>query len=54
MDSDRDGTFELEAYQRIAGRYNADGLGYVQTVLKWNGEIFVADRQDVAISGSNL
>jgi hypothetical protein len=54
VDFDRDGTYELEAYQRIAGRYNADGLGYVQTVLKWNGMIFVPDRQNVAIFGREI
>lgn len=51
VDFDRDGTYELEAYQAIAGRYNADSLGYVQTVLKWNGQVFVPDRQTVAIFG---
>ncbi|WP_246277140.1 hypothetical protein [Neobacillus endophyticus] len=54
IDYNRDGTFELEAYQRIAGRYNADGLGYVQTVLKWNGHRFIPERQSVAISGEEI
>ncbi|HWO97762.1 MAG TPA: VCBS repeat-containing protein [Bacillus sp. (in: firmicutes)] len=53
IDFNRDGTYELEAYQRIAGRYNADGLGYVQTVLKWNGRVFGPDRQTVAIFGGD-
>jgi hypothetical protein len=51
IDFNRDGTYELEAYQRIAGRYNADGLGFVQAVLTWNGRGFVTDRQNVAIVG---
>ncbi|WP_370875004.1 hypothetical protein [Metabacillus malikii] len=51
IDFNRDGTYELEAYQRIAGRYNADSLGYVQTVLRWNGSQFVPERQYVAIYG---
>nr|WP_263325194.1 hypothetical protein [Neobacillus sp. Marseille-Q6967] len=51
VDFNRDGTYELEAYQRIAGRYNADGLGFVQTVLKWNSQMFNADRQNVVIFG---
>jgi hypothetical protein len=51
IDFNRDGTYELEAYQRIAGRYNADGLGFIQTVLKWNGRGFVTERQNVAIVG---
>ncbi|MFH0346663.1 hypothetical protein ACHADS_08860 [Bacillus vallismortis] len=54
VDFDRDGTYELLAYQRIAGRYNADSLGYVQTVLKWNGRRFMLDRQNVSIVGSHL
>ncbi|MCI3986425.1 hypothetical protein MMJ63_16330 [Bacillus vallismortis] len=54
VDFDRDGTYELLAYQRIAGRYNADSLGYVQTVLKWNGRRFMLDRQNVSIVGSGL
>ncbi|MEG7336045.1 hypothetical protein [Bacillus sp. 0102A] len=51
IDFNRDGVYELLAYQRIAGRYNADSLGYVQTVLKWNGRSFAVDRQNVSIVG---
>lgn len=51
VDFNRDGVYELLAYQRIAGRYNADSLGYVQTVLKWNGRNFDVDRQNVSIVG---
>ncbi|MBO0958841.1 hypothetical protein J1P26_03770 [Neobacillus sp. MM2021_6] len=54
VDFNRDGVYELMTYQRIAGRYNADGLGIVQTVLKWNGHIFDHDRQNVAIFGGNI
>ncbi|HEX6923258.1 MAG TPA: VCBS repeat-containing protein [Bacillales bacterium] len=54
IDFDRDGTYELEAYQRIAGRYNADSLGFVQTVLKWNGQRFVPERQTVAVFGGKI
>lgn len=54
IDFNRDGTYELEAYQRIAGRYNADGLGYVQTVLNWNGRMFSPDRQTVSIFGGEI
>ncbi|WP_244440901.1 hypothetical protein [Neobacillus jeddahensis] len=54
IDFNRDGTNELLAYQRIAGRYNADGLGYVETVLKWNGQRFAHDRQNVAIVGGQI
>lgn len=54
VDYNRDGIYELEAYQRIAGRYNADSLGFVQTVLKWNGLAFAPDRQNVAIFGGEI
>ncbi|MFC0273509.1 VCBS repeat-containing protein [Metabacillus herbersteinensis] len=54
VDFNRDGIYELEAYQRIAGRYNADSLGFVQTVLKWNGQVFGPDRQNVAIFGGEI
>jgi hypothetical protein len=54
VDFDRDGTYELEAYQRIAGRYNADSLGFVQTVLKWNGQVFSHERQNVLIIGGKM
>lgn len=54
VDFNRDGTYELEAYQRIAGRYNADSLGFVQTVLKWKGHVFGPDRQNVAIFGGEI
>lgn len=53
VDFNRDGIYELEAYQRIAGRYNADGLGYVLSVLKWNGHGFDLERQNVAIFGGS-
>lgn len=54
VDFDRDGTYELNTFQNIAGRYNADGLGYMENVLKWNGKEFAPDRQHVAIFGEEL
>lgn len=54
VDFNRDSTYELVAYQRIAGRYNADTLGYVLTVLKWNGHVFSPNRQNVAIFGGQI
>ena len=54
VDYNRDGTYELDAYQRIAGRYNADSLGFVQNVLKWNGQAFGMDRQNVSIFGGEI
>lgn len=51
IDFQRDGTYELYAEQQIAGRYNADGLGYVQTSLKWDGQDFVPFYQTIGIYG---
>jgi hypothetical protein len=49
VDFNSDGVYELLAYQRIAGRYNADSLGYVLNTLKWKGNRFVLDNQNIAI-----
>lgn len=51
IDYQRDGTYELYALQRIAGRYNADNLGYVQTSLRWNGKDFTPFFQTIGILG---
>lgn len=51
VDFQRDGIYDLYASRRIAGRYNADGLGYVQTSLEWNGKNFVPFFQTVGILG---
>lgn len=52
VDFDSDQQFELLAYQKIAGRYNADSLGYVLNTLAWSGDRFVLQNQNVAIWGS--
>ena len=54
IDFDTNGVYELLAYQRIAGRYNADSLGYVLTTLKWDKNQFVMMDQYVAIFGSDV
>ncbi len=54
IDFQRDGTYELYAEQRIAGRYNADGLGYVQTSLEWDKNKFVPFFQTVGIYGADI
>lgn len=54
IDFDRDGVYELMAVQKVAGRYNADAIGYVETDLKWNGRSFVAFRQEIGIFGENI
>lgn len=46
--------YELLAYQKIAGRYDADSLGYVLNTLKWKNNLFVLDNQYVAIFGSQV
>ncbi|WP_309088700.1 hypothetical protein [Domibacillus sp.] len=51
IDFDRNGVYELNAWQGIAGRYNADRLGYVQSVLKWNERAFQIEQQYVSIWG---
>lgn len=54
VDFDSDGIYELLAYQKIAGRYNADSLGYFLNTLKWKDNRFVLYNQNVAIWGSAL
>lgn len=51
VDYDSDGVYELLAYQKIAGRYNADTLGYVLNTLKWKDNRFDLYNQNVAIFG---
>lgn len=51
IDFDLNKVFELLAYQKIAGRYNADSLGYVQNTLRWVNNAFALDNQYVAIFG---
>lgn len=52
VDFDSNRVYELLAYQKIAGRYNADSLGYVLNTLKWKENMFVLDNQNVAIFGA--
>lgn len=49
VDFDSNNVYELLAYQKIAGRYNADSLGYVLNTLKWKDNRFILDNQYVAI-----
>jgi hypothetical protein len=53
VDFDSNGVYELLAYEKIAGRYNADALGYVLNTLKWRNNMFVLDNQNVAIWGTH-
>ena len=52
VDFDSNNVYELLAYQKIAGRYNADSLGYVLNTLKWKDNMFVLNNQNVAIFGT--
>jgi len=49
VDFDSNNVYELLAYQKIAGRYNADSLGYVLNTLKWKDNMFILANQYVAI-----
>ena len=54
VDFDGNKVYELLAYQKIAGRYNADSLGYVLNTLKWKNSMFDLDNQYVAIFGAQI
>ncbi|SOC23408.1 hypothetical protein SAMN05880501_11572 [Ureibacillus xyleni] len=54
IDIARKGKYYLQALQQIAGRFHADGLGYVENLLNWDGSQFVIVRQSVAIYGEDL
>ncbi|WP_416150266.1 VCBS repeat-containing protein [Salipaludibacillus sp. HK11] len=51
VDFDSNNVFELLAYQKIAGRYNADSLGYILNTLGWHDNRFDLQNQYVAILG---
>lgn len=51
VDMNRDGVYEIQAYQQISGLYHADAFGYIINTLKWNGEQFVIWQQWFAIIG---
>jgi hypothetical protein len=51
VDFDSNKVYELLAYQKVAGRYNADSLGYVLNTLGWKDNRFVLQNQNVAIFG---
>lgn len=49
-----DDVYGLVVLQEIAGRYQAEVLGYVQNILRWNGREFITERQSVIIFGENV
>jgi hypothetical protein len=54
VDFDANRVYELLAFQKVAGRYNADSLGYIQNILKWENNRFILDRQFLAIFGAQV
>lgn len=54
VDFNRDRILELYAVQGVSGRYGADGLGFVENVLRWDGKKFITDRQYVSIFGREI
>jgi len=54
IDVARNGQYALLSMQQIAGRYHADGLGYIENQLQWDGREFFIMRQTAAIYGENL
>jgi tetratricopeptide (TPR) repeat protein len=54
VDFNRDGIDELQVFQRIVGRFNADTLGFIETSLKWDSQQFVPIRQYVATPGQEI
>ncbi|WP_052339254.1 spore coat protein [Gorillibacterium massiliense] len=47
-------SYDLLALQRIIGTSNADTLGFVETLLTWNGKKFISSRMTVAIFSTKL
>ncbi|WP_262176467.1 VCBS repeat-containing protein [Saccharococcus sp. Marseille-Q5394] len=54
VDFDANGVYELLAYQKISGRYHADGLGYILNTLGWSNNGFVLQEQYLAIYGAQV
>ncbi|MBO0588340.1 VCBS repeat-containing protein [Sporosarcina sp. E16_8] len=52
VDFNSNKVYELLAYQKIAGRYNADSLGFILNTLGWKDNKFVLQNQYLAIFGS--
>ena len=52
VDFDSNKVYELLAYQKIAGRYHADSLGYILNTLGWDNNRFVLQNQYIAIFGT--
>lgn len=46
--------YSLLTMEKISGRYHADGLGFIENILEWNGLEFEPIRQHVAIDGASF
>ena len=53
IDLERDGVYELMAFQKIAGRYNADTVGYFENILKWEQRGVKLFEQYVGVLGAD-
>ncbi|MDW0117715.1 VCBS repeat-containing protein [Sporosarcina thermotolerans] len=54
VDFDSNGVYELLAYQKISGRYHADGLGYIMNTLGWKNNGFLLQEQYLGIFGAQM
>lgn len=54
VDMDRDGVYEIQAYQKISGLYHADSFGYIINTLQWDGQKFMIWQQWLAMYGNEL
>ena len=54
VDMDRDGVYEIQAYQKISGLYHADAFGYILNTLKWDGNKFSIWQQWFALYGTSI
>lgn len=52
VDMERDGVYEIQAYQKISGLYHADSFGYIINTLKWDGQKFSIWQQWFALVGN--
>lgn len=50
VDTDQNGVYELLAYQKVAGLYNADSICYAENYLRWVNGAFVLYNQMMGIS----
>ncbi|WP_438351591.1 VCBS repeat-containing protein [Paenibacillus sp. FA6] len=54
VDFDRDGVYELMAFQGVSGLYHADRFGYVENNLKWQNNGWTLQNQWFAIYGAPI